>query len=158
MHHGFFKPLREFCSAGTYLGLVLAGLTHASGCAPECEHISRDFTLTVEPVDEDGVHLNREALAAAFDTAKIEICVDGYESYCVTSTQIQLDLEKRVFELWHTELAYNERRHCELASVRFSVEIPGCEPGEFVLPSEEATDATELQYHAGLLKIICRGA
>ncbi|MBZ5709919.1 hypothetical protein [Nannocystis pusilla] len=138
----------------TCLGLVLAALTHASGCGPECD-MDRDFVLTVEPVDGDGVHLPIQALEAALDAGEIEICVDGLESFCHTNPSIEFLREKRVFELTRSDLAYPDRRRCELPTVTFSIELPGCEPAEYVLEGGETTNQVKFEIHTGRIEIVC---
>ncbi|PCC73604.1 hypothetical protein SAMN02745121_07353 [Nannocystis exedens] len=141
---------------GAYLGLVLAALTQASGCGSECD-MSRLFYLTVELVDESGVPLDSEALAEAFEAAEIEICVDGPESHCFTERP-EVMLTRGMFEVSHSDLAYPERRRCQLPMVRFTVEVPNCDSGEFLLDDEVATNQTKFEPRTGMLTIVCPGA
>ncbi|WP_434419485.1 hypothetical protein [Nannocystis pusilla] len=140
------------------LGLVLAALTHASGCGPECD-VDRYFTLLLDLVDESDVRLDMEELAAAAETARIEVCVlDGIDSRCFKRRPEELLRGQRMLELSHSDLAYPDRRRCQFPSVRFSVEIPGCDPAEFVLAGEEVTDHARFDDHTELLTIVCPGA
>lgn len=135
---------------------MAAALGGLPGCGDDDCEIPLMIYLQVEVVDGDGSALAPGDFAARFADAKITRCTEARDDDCFDMSPDHPDITASDSFLTVTlsETAFKKRPlRCEFPVLRLSIDMPGCDPAEYVSPGGN-TDDSERQLDASL-KVVC---